>query len=122
MRTAILAFATVAIVAAAEPAGAIDDGFRGLYGVTSTQTGGVACPVHLRTHRVRVRYIDERVRDYGRAGRYSRRHLGYVSGQRFPWQNNRGLMLRYRPRTDSAVGVRDGLEQCRWRVRLVPIG
>lgn len=120
MRAAILTFATVAIVAAAQPAGAIDDGFRGLYRVTQTDNG--ACPVHARTHRIRVRYINEKVRDYGRAGRYSYRHLEYVSDRGFPWRNDRGLKLRYRPRTNSAVGVRDGLQECRWRVRLVPIG
>jgi hypothetical protein len=122
MRRAILAFVMVAIVAAGQPAGAVDEGFRGLYRVTNTEAGGASCPVHARTHRIRVRYINETVRDYGRAGRYSYRHLEYVSGRGFPWQNDRGLRLRYRPRNDSAVGIRDGLQECRWRVRLVPIG
>jgi hypothetical protein len=119
MRKAILAFVMVAIVAAAQPAGAIDDGFRGWYRLTTTEN---SCRHQPRTRRIEIRYINERVRDYGRAGRYSRRHLEYVSGRWFQWRNDRGLRLRYRPRTDSAVGVREGLEGCHWHMRLVPIG
>jgi hypothetical protein len=123
MRKAILAFVMVSIVAAAQPAGAIDNGFRGQYRITQTQTGTGNCPVpNPPTHRIEVRYINERVRDYGRAGRYSRRHLEHVSGRWFQWQNDRGLRLRYRPRTDSAVGVREGLQGCHWHGRLIPIG
>jgi hypothetical protein len=39
MRTAILGFATMAIIAVAQPASAIDDGFRGWYRVTQTDNG-----------------------------------------------------------------------------------
>lgn len=123
LRKAIPAFVMVATVAAAQPAGAIDNGFRGLFRVTQTQTGTGNCPVpNPPTHRIEVRYINERVRDYGRAGRYSYRHLEYMSGRWFTWQNARGLKLRYRPQTDSAVGIRPGLQGCSWRVRLIPIG
>jgi hypothetical protein len=118
-RMAILAFVMVAIVAAAQPAGAFDDGFRGWYRLKTTEN---SCRRHPRTHRVEIRYINESVRDYGRAGRYSRRHLEHVSGRWFQWQNDRGLRLRYRPRTDSAVGVREGLQGCHWHGRLIPIG
>ena len=124
MRRAILAFVMWAIVAAAIPASAVDDGFQGLYRITQRDPGG-SCkflPDPAVTHRIRVRYITEEVRDFGRSGRYSRRHLEYVSGRYYPWQNDRSVKLRYRPRTDTAVGVNRGLQGCHRRVRLVPVG
>ena len=124
MRKALLAFVMMAVVAAASPASAVDDGFQGLYRVTQRDVPGTchSGPDRVETHRIWVRFINDEVRDYGRSGRYSRRHLEYVSGRYFPWRNERDVKLRYRPRTDTAVGVNRGLEGCRSRVRLVPIG
>jgi hypothetical protein len=122
MRKPILAFVTVAIVvAAAQPAGAIDNGLRGQYRAIERPRVGSHCGGSSR-HRVEVRYVNERVREIGPVGSDSGKRLRYVRGERFPWQHEGRLVLRYRPRTDSAVGVRYGLEDCSWRVRLVPLG
>jgi len=125
MRRSILAFVMVAIVvAAAQPAAAIDNGFRGRYRLIERETSH-ACPVGSDRRRVEVTYVSERVReidpDHSTAGANWR--FRYVRGERFPWQTNDGrFVLRYSRRTDSAVGTRDGLQECRFHVRLVPMG
>ena len=127
-RKAILAFVMVAIVAAAQPAGAIDNGFRGSYRVIARQTDGDGCPTGDYRRRVLVHYINETVRQlrlFGNPLSDSARRFRYVRGKPFPWQHRRGVpyKVRYDPATDSAVGVRGpGPQGCTWRVRLVPIG
>ena len=72
-----------------------------------------------------VRYVDERVRQITHAGLVYNGRLTYTPGERFPWQSRRlrrSWKLRYDPATDKAVGTRDGLESCLWRVRFVSIG
>jgi hypothetical protein len=124
MKKSILAFVMVAIVVgAAQPAVAIDDGFRGRYRLIGRDTGG--CFSNSQRRRVEVGYVDERVRtidpDHSTLGALWR--LRYVRGEEFPWQTDDGrFVLRYRPRTDSAVGILDGIQECVWRVRLVSMG
>ena len=65
MRRSILAFVIVAIVvAAAQPAGAIDNGFRGPYRVIAREIPGHSCLIDTAWYRVRIRYVSERVRRY----------------------------------------------------------
>ncbi len=125
LRKAILAFVILAIVAAAQPAGAIDNGFRGQYRITQTQTGTGNCPVpNPPTHRIEVHYINGRVRDYGRAGRYSSRRLRVRAWPTIPMAKQpRVYKLRYDPA--NGFGGRSqgpGPQGCSWRVRLIPIG
>lgn len=134
MRRVILALIMVAIVvAASEPAGAIDNRFRGRYQILAREAPGATCRSNshsgsgraLSAGRVDVRYVSERVRDFYHPRVERATRFTYVPGERFPWQGelaHRAAELRYRRRTDSAVGTRDGLEGCSWRVRLVPIG
>lgn len=120
MRKAILAFVMMTIVvAAAQPAGAIDNGFRGRYRVIAR--GG--CAFQPAWYRVRIRYISERVRTYDRFAPGPGWPLRYVPGERFPWQRQGGSLveLRYDRRTDTAVGILQGPQCPRLRVRLVPI-
>lgn len=121
MRRAILAFVMVAIVAAAHPAGAIDDGFRGRYRVTTLND---TCRTPGSWYRVRVRYVSERERTYDRFAPGSGWPLRYVHGERFPWQRQSvsRFELRYDRRTGTAVGIRYGPECRGERIRLVPIG
>jgi hypothetical protein len=123
MRKSLLVFVMVAIVvAAAQPAGAIDDGFRGRYRLIGRE---ISECFGNSPRRVEVRYVDERHRriDPVHSTRGAKWRLRYVRGERFPWQTRgQGFVLRYRPRTDSAVGILHGLQGCTWRVRLVPMG
>jgi hypothetical protein len=120
MRKAILAFVMVAIVAAGQPAVAIDEGFRGRYRVIALDD---TCGFHSSWYRVRIRYVSERVRTYDRFAPGSGRPLRYVPGERFPWQRQGGSLveLRYDRRSDTAIGIQQGPQCPRWRVRLVPI-
>jgi hypothetical protein len=125
MRKAILAFVMVAIVAAAEPAGAIDNGFRGRYRLIARERSGSSCPGDSSyRHPARVLFVSERVRELAHAGRVWGGRFRYVRGERFPWQANGGrYVLRYKRRTDSAVGIKQGVQtDCHYRVRLVPLG
>ena len=124
MRKVILAFGMVAIVAAAQPAGAIDNWFRGTYRLRQRELPGYTCFPHFERRRVEVRFVNERVRtidpDHSTAGANWR--FRYVRGERFPWQTHDGrFVFRYRRRTDTAVGILDGRLQtnCKWHVRLV---
>ncbi len=123
MKKSILGFVMLAIVVgAAQPAVAIDDRFRGRYRLIGRDMGG--CFSNSQRRRVEVRYVDERVRtidpDHSTQGALWR--LKYVRGEESSWQTDDGrFVLRYRPRTDSAVGILDGLQECTWRVRLVPM-
>jgi hypothetical protein len=119
MRKAILAFVVVAIVAVAQPAGAIDNEFRGPYRVITRAIPGHPCPSYTSWYRVRVRYVSERVRRYDRFAPGSGGTLRYVRGRRFPWRG--GVELRYDRRTDSAVGREIAPQGCWRRLRLVPI-
>jgi hypothetical protein len=98
-----------------------DNGFRGRYRVTALDD---TCPFHSSWYRVRIRYVSERVRTYDRFAPGSGWALMYVRGERFPWQRQGGspVELRYDPRTDTAIGIQQGPQCPRWRVRLVPIG
>jgi len=121
MRRSILAFVMVAIVvAAAQPAGAIDDGFRGPYRVFARESPGSYCEADTYRYRVHIRYVSERVRRYDRFAPGSGGTLRYLRGQRFPWRA--GVELRYDQRTDSAVGRDLAPQGCWRRLRLVPIG
>ena len=122
MKKAILAFVMVAVVAAAQPAGAIDKGFRGPYRVILRESASHSCPTDTAWYRVRIRYVSERVRRYDRFAPGSGRPLRYVGGVRLPWHGGPRVKLRYHGRTDSAVGVQHGLQGCSWRLRLVSIG
>lgn len=124
MRKAILAFVMLAIVAAAQPAGAIDNGFRGRYRLIAREEPGSYCQDSSYRHPARVRFVSARVRELAHAGRVWGGRFRYVRGERFPWQANHGrYVLRYRRRTDSAVGIKQGVQtDCHYRVRLVPIG
>jgi len=108
------------VIAAAQPAGAIDNGFRGRYRVIARG----ACAFQPAWYRVRIRYVSERVRTYDRFAPGSGWPLRYVRGERFPWQRQGGSLveLRYDRRTDTAVGILQGPQCPRLRVRLVPIG
>ena len=119
MRKAILALLMVASVAAAQPAGAIDEGFRGRYRLIADTH---LCPGQDQyRHPVRVRYVSGRVRELVHAGRMWSGRFTYVPGRRLPWHREDGLFaLQYRPRIDSARGIIR--ESCWWHVRLVPIG
>jgi hypothetical protein len=119
MRKAILALVMVATAAAAQPADAVDDGFRGRYRLLARAH---LCPGRDDyRHPAKVRYISEGVRELVHAGRFWSGRFRYVRGRRFPWRrDDGGFVLRYRPGTDSAVGIRH--EDCWRRVRLVPIG
>lgn len=124
MRRAILAFGILAIVAAAQPAGAIDTGFSGRYRLFAHKQSS-DCPGRDRYRtRVEVLYIDERVRKI--VARHKEAwggRFGYVGRDAFPWQTNDGRFeLRYERRTDSVVGIKDGLQECRWTVRLISWG
>jgi hypothetical protein len=67
MRKAILAFVVVAVVAAAQPAGAIDDGFRGRYRLIASPH---LCPGQdVYRHPARVRFVSGRIRELVHAGR-----------------------------------------------------
>jgi hypothetical protein len=121
MRRSILAFVIVAIVvAAAQPAVAINKGFRGRYRVIALDD---SCPFQPDWYRVRIRYVSARVRTYDRFAPGSGWSLRYVRGERFPWQREGGSLveLRYDPRTDTAIGIQQGPQCPTWRVRLVPI-
>lgn len=125
MRKAILAFAMPAIVAAAQPAVAIDDGFRGRYRLVAHDASGV-CRNNSYRHPVRVRYVSGRVRQLSRPGSDPAIRLRYettLGGLRFPWRQTRGnkFVLRYDMFTGRAIGFTHGLPKCKWRVRLVPI-
>ena len=129
MRRSIPALVMVAIVVtAAQPAGAVDNEFRGWYQITARQTLS-GCPKADYERRLRVIWVNDRERQFGPYRRHvsydfdAARHFIYVSGKYFPWQKAQGgrFVLRYDPATDSAVGVRRG-PRCRWPVRLVPIG
>jgi hypothetical protein len=104
MRNAILAFVMVAIVAAAQPAGAVDEGFRGRYRVIALDG---TCGFHSSSYRVRIQYVSERVRTYDRFAPGSGWPLRHLRGERFPWQRQGGSLvkLRYDRRTDTAVGI-----------------
>ena len=121
MRRAILAFVMVtAVIAAAQPAGAVDDGFRGRYRVIALDN---TCGFHSSRYRVRIRYVSERVRTYDRYAPGPGRPLRYERGERFPWQRQGGSLveMRYDRRTGTAVGIHSGPQCPKWRVRLVPI-
>src|SRR5262245_43004720 len=126
MRKAILAFALVAVVvAAAQPASAFDDGFRGNYVLHAREKAGTTCPDWSFQRDVDVTYVNDAVRTvdpvHSRVGEQWR--LRYVTKARFPWQDSElGLVsLRYKPDTDSAIGhMRRIQSDCRWHVRLVP--
>lgn len=128
MRNAILAFAIVAIVvAAAQPAGAVDDGFRGRYRIIA-YGGSTWCPYSTFSHRVHVRFVNERARGFVYPRHESTKRFRYVRGEDLPWQQQMGerpgassIALRYRPRTDSAFGTKRRGPMCLWRVRVVPI-
>ena len=124
MRKAILVFVTVAVVAAAQPAGAIDNGFRGTYRLRQRELPGSTCFPHFERRRVEVGFVNERIRtiDPVHSTQGARWRLRYARGHRFPWQtDDRRFVLRYRRRTDTAVGILDGRLQtdCKWHVRLV---
>jgi hypothetical protein len=122
MRKALLAFVTVVIVvAAAQPAVAIDEGFRGRYRVIWREIPGHSCLTDSGWYRVRIRYVGERARGYDRFGPGPSRTLRYVRGERFPWRYH-AVSFRYNPRTDSAVGRHPRPQGCWQRLRLVPIG
>ena len=116
MRRAILAFLMLAIVAAAQPAVAIDEGFRGRYRVIWRE---INCS-DTGWYRVRIRYVSERVRRYDRFAPGPGGTLRYVRGQRFPWAGE--VELRYDPATDTAVGRLIKPQGCWKRLRLVPLG
>lgn len=120
MRMAILAIVLAIVVAVAQPAGAVDHGFRGWYRVN----GRTWCPGADRD-RVLVLYLSETRRYLAHAGFVWSGRLRYMLGRRFPWQTtNNGPFsyeLRYDPATDTAVGFKYGLEGRTCRVRLVPI-
>ena len=99
---------------------AVDEGFRGRYRVIALDGG---CSYQPSWYRVRIRYVSERVRTYDRYAPGSGRPLRYVPGERFPWQGDAPVELRYDPPTDTAIGIQHA-PQCGggWRVRLVPIG
>lgn len=127
MRKSILAFVMMAVVvAAAQPAGAVDDGFRGRYRVIG-RDGDPWCSVHTFRHRIHVRFVNERVREFVYPRYDSTKRFRYDGRKPFPWQQvlerpgASSIALRYRPRTDSADGSKWGGPQCTWRVRLVPI-
>lgn len=125
MRKAIWAFATLAIVAAAQPAVAIDDGFRGRYRLIAHDVSGV-CRNDSYRRPVHVRFISGRVRQLSRPGSDTAMRFRYetsLRGLRFPWRHTRGnrFVLRYDMFTGRAVGFRQGVQKCKWRVHLVPI-
>jgi hypothetical protein len=125
MRRAILAFVMVAIAAAAQPAGAVDDGFRGWYRLVAREAPGATCHSNSYGHRIHVRYVSARVRDLRQPRADTAHRFRYVRGERFPWQGelrHRAAELRYDPATDTSVGSRSGLQGCRYRLRLVPVG
>src|SRR6266545_3531050 len=103
MRRAILTCVIVAtVVAVAQPAGAVDNGFRGRYLLIARQTGDSQCDLGSYRHRVRVRFVNPTVRVIRRVHTDSRRRLEYVRGERFPWQDpNDAFQLRYDRTTDS---------------------
>ena len=119
VRKAIRAFVMVAIAAAAQPAGAIDKGFRGPYRVLARERPSYTCGADTHRYRVHIRHVSERVRRYDRFAPGWGRPLRYVLGERFPWQGR--VELRYDRRTDSAVGLQHAPEGCSWRLRLAPI-
>ena len=119
MRKAILAVIMfVTVMGATEPAGAIDDGFRGRYRlITRTITG--ICPDTRQL--ARVRFVSATVRKLRHAGPWGS-GFHHERGERFPWQSGDGeYVLRYRRRTDSAIGTLHHIQGCTWRVRLVPV-
>ena len=128
MRKAILAFVMVAIVVAvAQPAGAVDDGFRGRYRIIG-RGGDDFCPFPSFRHRVHVRFVNERFREFVYPRYDSTKRFRYDGLRPFPWYQvlerpgASSIALRYRPRTGSADGFKSGGPQCTWRVRVVPIG
>ena len=124
MRRAIPAFvAAVIMVAAAQPAGAVDNGFRGWYWIRAH----IPCANERFTRRVQVRFVSETVRDFYHPRRGTTTRFMYVDGELLPWQGqlaHRDAELRYDPATDTAVGVRGhGPQGCgNVRLRLIPIG
>ena len=127
MRKAILAFVMVAIVAAAaQPASAIDEGFQGRYRIIAHHVSGY-CRNESYRRLVDVRYVNERVRQFGHPHSDSARRFRYEStrrGRGFPWRHTRGneYKLRYDMFTGRAVGFRHAPQGCTWRVHLIPIG
>lgn len=126
MRRAILAFVMVAIsVAAAQPAAAVDDRFRGWYRLVAREAPGATCHSNSYVHRIHVRYVSASVREFRHPRAETAHRFRYVLGERFPWQGelrHRAAELRYHPRTDSVVGIRAGLQGCSYRLRLDRIG
>ena len=130
MRKAILAFVMVSVVVvSAQPAAAVDDGFRGWYRIIARQTLQSGCPKGDYERRTRVHHAEEMELQFGPYARHvnndfaAARIFRYKSGKYYPWQHTRGrFVLRYEPATNSAVGVRYGAAECRWQVRLVAIG
>ena len=134
MRRAVLASVMVAaVIAAAQPAGANDDGFRGRYRLIARQARSGACgPLASYRREVHVRSLGDWFRQFARPDAKGPMVFRYRSEDRFPWQHTHnlygGFKLRYDPATDSAEGVKyrrhlgRRRSRCRWRVRLVPIG
>jgi hypothetical protein len=121
MRRPILLVVVAIVVAAAQPATAVDDGFQGRYRVIAQHLSG-NCFGDSYTHRVEVRYISPTIRQFGFSPSDLVRHFKYVNGR---WRHTRGwrFVLDYDPATDTAVGVRGpGPEGCTWDVRIIPIG
>ena len=129
MRRSILAFVIAAIVVVvAQPAVAVDDGFRGRYRLIVRQIHGGCGPLKSYRREVHVRFVDERVREFARPDAKSAMDFSYDKGKAYPWQHwhwhgsvERGIVLRYDPATDSAEGLKYA-PQCAWTVRLIPIG
>lgn len=104
---------------------ATQEGFRGLYRATLRPVPGTQCGDTISRRRVEVFHASG-------GGRSVRRiefvhstpgtdRLRYVARERFPWRtSDASIALRYRPSTNSAVGIWRGI--CDSRVHLVSIG
>lgn len=109
--------AAVALVAAAAPGLAFNEGFQGRYYATWNELRGSCGDLE---GAVKVRYLSETRRRYNPAGPDRGVVLRYQAGDRQPWQwigADGGIALRYRAGTDSLRGVAWEAE-CTWRVIL----
>ena len=120
----MLALVMVAVVVAvAQPAGAVDDGFLGRYSLIAREKSRGTCPTRSFGRHVGVVDVNETVREidpvHSTLG--AKWRFRYVTGARSPWRTEGGwFVLRYSPRTDSAVGHMHGIQgDCRWHVKLV---
>ena len=110
-------FGVVMLTTTAQPALAVDDGFRGKYIVIWNEREG-NCGDDQGI--VNIRYLSETRRRYDPKGSDNGVVLRYRAGESRPWQwigADGGIALRYSAATTHATGLAWEAE-CTWRVTL----